>query len=302
RRPRGLRRRPLPHPLDALGGRGGGARSSLRSRRRPALGPTGSPDPFRSRLLALGARRDRPPARSATDSGSRAEHRSGPLERPAGGADPGTGHGAGRLGPLFPRRAAKSPRSRGLRCGAVLRSDYAGVERRRILTHGGEPLPSRLPACFTRAMTRRRVFVVAAEYSASPRDLPAARRRRDFFGGPHPALKPQETARLFFRFPNRGDDGRTKPEDWERAFGIREPVALPDLLASAAHRALTTLHELTGADWRRTCDSITDMLVTSMPGLDPNERVNIGLVPQALQIQLGLSTRTRAQFVVGTSD
>ena len=44
------------------------------------------------------------------------------------------------------------------------------------------------------------------------------------------------------------------------------------------------------------------MLVTSMPGLDPNERVNIGLVPQALQVQLGLSARARAQFVVGTSD
>jgi hypothetical protein len=151
-------------------------------------------------------------------------------------------------------------------------------------------------------MTRRRVFVVAAEYSASPRDLPPARRRRDFFGGPHPPLRPQEASRLFFRFPNRGDDGRTKPEDWEKAFGIREPVSLPDLLASAAHRALTTLHELTGADWRRTCDSITDTLVTSMPGLDPNERVNIGLVPQTLQVQLGLSARTRAQFVVGTSD
>jgi hypothetical protein len=151
-------------------------------------------------------------------------------------------------------------------------------------------------------MTRRRVFVVAGEYSASPRDLTPARRRRDFFGGPHPELRSEEVSHLFFRYPNRSDDGRTRPEDWERAFGIREPVALPDLLASAAHRALTTLHELTGRDWRRTCHSITDMLVTSMPGLDPNERVNIGLVPQALQIQLGLSARARAQFVVGTSD
>src|SRR6267142_1571901 len=120
-------------------------------------------------------------------------------------------------------------------------------------------------------MTRRRVFVIAGEYSASPRDLTPEKRRRDFFGGPHPELAPEQ-------------------------------VALPDLLASAAHRALTTLHTLTGRDWRRTCDSITDMLVTSMPGLDPNERVNVGLVPQALQIQLGLSARARAQFVVGTSD
>src|SRR3954452_16391569 len=154
-----------------------------------------------------------------------------------------------------------------------------------------------------RGTMRRRVFVVAGEYSASPRDLPPARRRRDFFGEPHPELSRQETAHLFFRYPNRGDDGRTRPEDWQRAFAISEPVALPDLLASAAHRALTTLHALAGrGDYLRTCDSITDMLVTSMPGLDPNERVNIGLVPQALQVQLGLSPRARAQFVVGTSD
>src|SRR5256886_1129755 len=149
---------------------------------------------------------------------------------------------------------------------------------------------------------RRRVFVVAAEYSASPRDLLPARRRRDFFGAPHPELTREETTRLFFRYPNRSEDGRTRPGDWEKAFGISEPVALPDLLSSAAHRALTTLHALTRRPWRRTCESISDMLVTSMPGLDPYERVNIGLVPQALQVQLGLSPRTRAQFVVGTSD
>src|SRR5256886_17045017 len=149
---------------------------------------------------------------------------------------------------------------------------------------------------------RRRVFVVAAEYSASPRDLLPARRRRDFFGAPHPELTREETTRLFFRYPNRSEDGRTRPGDWEKAFGISEPVALPDLLSSAAHRALATLHALTRRPWRRTCESISDMLVTSMPGLDPYERVNIGLVPQALQVQLGLSPRTRAQFVVGTSD
>ena len=150
---------------------------------------------------------------------------------------------------------------------------------------------------------RRRVFVVASEYSANPRFLTPERRRRDFFGAPRPEPTREETTHCFFRFPNRGEDGRTKPEDWQRAFGITEPAALPDLLASAAHRALTTLHRLLGAaDYRRTCESVTDMLVTSMPGLDPNERVNIGLVPQALQIQLGLSPRARAQFVVGTSD
>jgi len=149
---------------------------------------------------------------------------------------------------------------------------------------------------------RRRVFIVAGEYSAGPRHLPPERRRREFFAGPHPPPAPAEIARAFFRFPNHGDDGRTRPEDWEQAFGIREPVGLLDLLASAAHRALTTLHELVGGDYRRVCESITHMLVTSMPGLDPNERVNIGLVPQALQVLLGLSPRARAQFVVGTSD
>src|SRR5256885_7416499 len=151
-------------------------------------------------------------------------------------------------------------------------------------------------------MTRRRVFVVAGESSGSRGELPPARRRRDFFGGPHPELRPAEAAHLFFRYPTGGEEGRTRPDDWKNTFGISEPIALPDLLASAAHRALTTLQALTGSDWRRTCDSITDMLVTAMPGLDPNERVNIGLVPQALQVQLGLSARARAQFVVGTSD
>lgn len=149
---------------------------------------------------------------------------------------------------------------------------------------------------------RRRVFIVTSEYSASPRDLPAERRRRDFFAGPRPEPKPAEIPRQFFRYPNRGEDGRTRAEDWQRAFGISEPVGLLDLLASAAHRALTTLHSLTGGDYRRTCESVTDMLVTSMPGLDPIEGVNIGLVPQALQVLLGLPPRVRAQFVVGTSD
>ena len=149
---------------------------------------------------------------------------------------------------------------------------------------------------------RRRVFIVAGEYSANPRDLTSERRRRDFFAGPRPDPQPSEVARQFFRYPNRGEEGRTRPEDWQRTFGIEEPVGLVDLLASAAHRALTTVHSLTAGDYRRTCESITDMLVTSMPGLDPIERVNIGLVPQALQVLLGLPPRVRARFVVGTSD
>src|SRR5438477_7757510 len=149
---------------------------------------------------------------------------------------------------------------------------------------------------------RRRVFVIAGEYSANPRHLAVERRRREFFGQPRPAPSPEEVTRSFFRFPNRGDEGRARPADWEPAFGIAEPVGLTDLFASAAHRALTSIHSLPGDDYRRTRDSITDLYVTSMPGLEPSEPMNIGLVPQALRALLGLSPRARAQFIVGTSD
>ena len=149
---------------------------------------------------------------------------------------------------------------------------------------------------------RRRVFVVAGEYSANPRHLPPERRGRGYFAQPHGELSREEVSRVFFRFPNRGDDARTRPEDWQRAFGISSPVALTDLFASAAHRALTSLNALQGCGYQRTLDSITDVFVTSMPGLEPNERMNIGLVPQALRAVLGLPPRARAQFVVGTSD
>src|SRR5207248_7891516 len=119
---------------------------------------------------------------------------------------------------------------------------------------------------------------------------------------PHPELSPDEVTRLFFRFPNRSEDGRTKPEDWKREFGLEAPIGLIDLFASAGHRALTSLWRLTGGDYPRARDSITDIYVTSMPGLDPNERMNIGLVPQALRASLALSPRVIAQYVVGTSD
>jgi hypothetical protein len=149
---------------------------------------------------------------------------------------------------------------------------------------------------------RRRVFIVAGEYSANPRDLGAVQRSRETYAQPYPAPTRAQMSRLFFRYPNRGDEERVRAEDWKRAFGVDKPLGLADLLASAAHRALTTLHDLRGGDYRKACESITDMLVTSMPGLDPNERLNIGLVPQGLQVLLGLSPRSRAQFVVGTSD
>jgi len=149
---------------------------------------------------------------------------------------------------------------------------------------------------------RRRVFVVAGEYSANPRHLPPERRKRAFLAEPHPELTEEEVTRLFFRFPNRSEDGRTRPDDWKREFGLSAPIGLNDLFASAAHRALTSLHRLTSADYRATRDSITDLFVTSMPGLDPNERMNIGLVPQALRAALALPPRVVAQYVVGTSD
>ncbi|TMB36257.1 MAG: hypothetical protein E6J62_07780 [Deltaproteobacteria bacterium] len=135
---------------------------------------------------------------------------------------------------------------------------------------------------------RRRVFVVAGEYSANPRHLPPERRKRAFLAEPHPELTDEEVTRLFFRFPNRSEDGRTRPEDWKREFALSAPIGLNDLFASAAHRALTSLYRLTSTDYRATRDSITDLFVTSMPGLDPNERMNIGLVPQALRAALAL--------------
>ena len=150
---------------------------------------------------------------------------------------------------------------------------------------------------------RRRVFVVAGEYSANPRHLPPERRKRAFLAEPHPELTEEEVTRLFFRFPNRSEDGRTRPDDWKREFGLSAAIGLSDLFASAAHRALTSLYRLTSStDYRATRDSITDLFVTSMPGLDPNERMNIGLVPQALRAALALAPRVVAQYVVGTSD
>ena len=149
---------------------------------------------------------------------------------------------------------------------------------------------------------RRRVFVVAGEYSANPRHLPSVRRSRAWLNEPHPELQEEEVSRLFFRFPNRSEDGRAKSEDWRRDFGLESPIGLTDLFASAAHRALTSLYRAIGGDYRSTREAITHLYVTSMPGLDPNERVNIGLVPQGLRALLGLPRRVVAQFVVGTSD
>ncbi len=106
---------------------------------------------------------------------------------------------------------------------------------------------------------RRRIFVVAGEYSANPRHLAPERRGRDWLTEPHPELSDEEVTRLFFRFPNRRDDGRAKAEDWQREFGLQSPLGLIDLFTSAAHRALTSLHRLAGGNYPQTSDSITNL-------------------------------------------
>ena len=147
------------------------------------------------------------------------------------------------------------------------------------------------------------MFVVTGEYGSNPRFLTPDRRSTEFLSEPAPEPEPAELARLFFRYPNRSDDGRARPADWERDFGLSEPVMLTDLLASAGHRALSSLHALLGdRSYRATCERVTDLFVTCMPGLDPNERMNVGLVPQTLQALLQLSRRARCQFLAGTSD
>ena len=79
---------------------------------------------------------------------------------------------------------------------------------------------------------RRRVFIVAGEYSANPRDLGAVQRSPETYAQPYPAPTRAQMSRLFFRYPNRGDEDRVRAEDWKRAFGVDQPLGLADLLAS----------------------------------------------------------------------
>ena len=81
---------------------------------------------------------------------------------------------------------------------------------------------------------RRRVYVIVGEYSANPRFLPPERRSPEWLAEPAPEPPVEELSRLFFRYPNRSEDGRARPEDWEREFGLPSPVGLVDLLASSA--------------------------------------------------------------------
>src|SRR5271155_1275937 len=101
---------------------------------------------------------------------------------------------------------------------------------------------------------RRRVYVIVGEYSANPRFLPPERRSPEWLAEPAPEPPSEELSRLFFRYPNRSEDGRARAEDWEREFGLPAAVGLVDLLASSAHRALSSLHALLGEKvYRRTC-------------------------------------------------
>src|SRR6266852_4741467 len=77
-----------------------------------------------------------------------------------------------------------------------------------------------------RTRMRRRIFVVAGEYSANPRHLPPERRGKEWLMEPHPELADEEVTRLFFRYPNRRDDGHAKAEDWRREFGLESPPGL----------------------------------------------------------------------------
>jgi hypothetical protein len=140
-----------------------------------------------------------------------------------------------------------------------------------------------------------RVFVVGAEYGAHPRELAPERRTRAFLAEyfDYPRSGPS-FERLFFRHP------RARAE-WAR-LGALEPVGLVDLLASAGHRALCTLAQRCAMSYEAVCASIDALIVTTMPGLDPGERVNVGVLPQRVRGLLGLPARCRCQLLVGTSD
>ena len=55
---------------------------------------------------------------------------------------------------------------------------------------------------------RRRVYVIAGEYSANPRHLRPEQRSAAWLAEPAPEPAAEELSRLFFRYPNRSEDGR----------------------------------------------------------------------------------------------
>ncbi|MEM9489312.1 MAG: hypothetical protein AAGC55_09215, partial [Myxococcota bacterium] len=144
-----------------------------------------------------------------------------------------------------------------------------------------------------------RVYVIAAEYSA-----PLSQLSRTPIEN-YRAIDPDEAAesepamwrKLFFSAPGLG-------QTWTD-LGAATPPSLSDLLASAAHRALGSLHQLCGSDdYIETCWAISDLLVASMPmiGTIAGANVNAGLIPLMLRAALGLDFNCHCQFVAGTAD
>lgn len=163
---------------------------------------------------------------------------------------------------------------------------------------------------------RNRVYVVAAEYSAplsalsatgadTYRELSTDGRATDGQTTDGQTTDDraahQDQAALFREvfFSAPGDAG-----NWQSIGALRVPT-LADLLTSAAHRALASLHDLCGrASYGDTRRSITDLLVASMPllGATPGSGINAGLVPLMLRSALGLDFECRCRFVAGTAD
>lgn len=140
-----------------------------------------------------------------------------------------------------------------------------------------------------------RVYVVAAEYSAPLASL-ASTPADGYRGYPGSAEDPELWQRLFFTAPAEG---------MPRSPGAASPPSLTELLASAAQRALGSLHDLTGGDsYESTCAGVTDLLVASMQlqGPMPAGNVNAGLIPLMLRATLGLHFECYCQFVAGTAD
>jgi len=140
--------------------------------------------------------------------------------------------------------------------------------------------------------------VICGEYSAHPRSIEAGEQDalREFRSYPNEGEDwEREMTRLFFRYPRRAGG-------WAK-LGCEDPVDLSDLLASAGHRALASLHELLGEeDYTTTLRTVTDLMVTSMPGIAVHQVISPALIPQMLRALLRLPFDCRCQFVVGTSD
>ncbi|MCG8419994.1 MAG: hypothetical protein MJE77_18845 [Proteobacteria bacterium] len=152
---------------------------------------------------------------------------------------------------------------------------------------------------------KHRVYLIASEYSAplallssmsaeTYRTQPVVRSESDSSSR---SDEPSPWQRLFFSAPSQG-------QSWAD-MGAARPPSLSDLLASAAHRALGSLHDLCGYDeYAETRSSITDLLVATMPllGTRPDSNVNTGLIPLMLRATLGLEFDCHCQFVSGTAD